>query len=203
MTLRERFQSLSARERNLIAVAGLIAAVTLVYYGAKSGMPGPALEDDDALWIKHQKIQNYQRVVARGEAAKKRRAELEQRYREQQARLMSGATPTQVGAELQGLLSEYAGNAALNVLSSQILREEEKDGFRRVGVRMTLSGSLQGVAELLAAVEGDQRDLIVTHLEINRKLSSARRSSAARAAGVAVSPLTVSVEVKTFMRDES
>ncbi len=203
MSLRERFQALSGRERNLIIVAVLTAVVVLVYYGGAGTFSSAPVEDEDALWIKHQKILNYRRVVSRGQATGKRRIELEQHYREQQARLMGGATPTQVGAELQGLLSEFAGAAALNVLSSQILREEEKHGYRRVGVRMTLSGSLEGVTRLLGSVEGAEYDLVVSHLEINRKLSSARRSSASRSATMQSSPLTVSVEVKTFMREES
>ncbi|HYC55574.1 MAG TPA: type II secretion system protein GspM, partial [Candidatus Binatia bacterium] len=128
------------------------------------------------------------------------------RFNDQQSRLSSGATATQVAAELQGAIGTMAGNAGLNVLSSQILKEEDTDGFRRVGVRLTLSGSLDGVTRLLSAIEGGDKDMVVTHLEINRKLGTTRRPPTSRAGSPpepTVAPLTVSLEVRTFMRQQT
>ncbi len=184
-------------------MAALVTAVVVVvYYGGRATF-GSFSSGDGEDWAHAQKIANYRRIVARGEAASAQRELIDKRYVEQQSRLIDGSTPTQVGAELQGLLSTLAGDAALNVLSSQILREDEKDGFRRVGVRMTLSGTLDGLTELLAAVEGSKDDLVVAHLEINRKLGASRRTTAARAAAASQAPLTVSLEVKTFLRETS
>ncbi len=207
MTLGERWQAFSARERNGILVAAAMLAVTAAYYGYSAGvdmLPGAsAPTSGEENWVKLQKIENYRRIVSRDEAALAAADSVRKRYREQQGRLMSGATPTQVGAELQGYLSTLAGDAGLNVLSSQILREEEKDGYRRIGVRLTLSGALEGVTKLLAGVEGGQNDLLVTNLEINRKLGASRRTSASRAPATAAAPLTVSFEVKTFLREDA
>jgi hypothetical protein len=99
-----------------------------------------------------------------------------------------------------------AADAELNVLSSQILREESHAGFRRVGVRLTLSGTLDGVTTLLSSIETGSSDLAVTLLEINRKLGASRRppttrSSAGVNAPAEVAPLTATLEVKTYMRE--
>lgn len=204
MTLAERWSALSGRERALVGGAVLIAVVVLLRYGTLSGDEdfegaGGAV---DAPWVQVAKIENYRRVVAHSAAIQKQTAEIEARLRAQQERLTGGATATQVAAELQGAVSSMAADAGLNVLSSQILKEEEVEGARRVGVRLTLSGEIEGVAQLIAAIEGGEKDLQVSHLEINRKLGSTRRppSRTASQDTTTQQALTVSVEVKTFMR---
>jgi len=204
MTLRERWSGLSARERNLVLAAGAVALVLAVYYSPLSrigDLSSGASEDDR--WVQLRKIESYQKILARSEAATGRGEELTKRYQQDQQRLIEGTTPTQVGAELQGRLSSMAGDAGLNVLSSQILKEEELDGFRQVGVRLTLSGGLDGVTKLLSSIETGSTALAVTHLEINRKLGASRRptpSSRTPATAAAQAPLTATMEVKTFMR---
>jgi len=205
MTLRERWTGLSPRERNLVIAAGAVALVLAVYYSPLSSLgelSAGASEDDR--WVQIRKIESYQKILARADAAAARGEELMKRYEQDQQRLIDGSTPTQVGAELQGRLSSMAADAGLNVLSSQILKEEELDGFRQVGVRLTLSGELDGVTKLLSSIETGSTALAVTHLEINRKLGASRRptpsSRTPAATTAAQSPLTATMEVKTFMR---
>jgi hypothetical protein len=200
----ERWNVLSSRERALVGGALAIAAIVIVRYGMLSGGDDQGAGEIDAPWVQVAKIENYRRVLARADAVEKQTAEIETRLKAQQDRLTGGATATQVAAELQGAVSSMAAEAGLNVLSSQILKEEEAEGAKRVGVRLTLSGELSGVAKLVASVEGGQKDLVVSHLEINRKLGSTRRppvvTGAKPADAAAQPPLTVSIEVKTFMR---
>lgn len=206
MTLLERFQALSARERGLVAAALLIAMAVLFRYGGSSDDEEFAAGSVDATWVQVAKIENYRRILAHSRAIEKQSEEIQARLAAQQERLTSGATATQVAAELQGSLSSMASDAGLNVLSSQILKEEETDGFRRVGVRLTLSGELAGVAKLLSSIEGGQKDLMVAHLEVNRKLGVSRRAPTPRQAATGTPPpppLTVSIEVKTFMRQDT
>jgi hypothetical protein len=100
-----------------------------------------------------------------------------------------------------------AGEAGLNVLSSQILRVEEVQNFHRIGVRLTLSGNLSGVARLLSSIESDDIDLRVTLLEINRKLGARRRPTPIARPGTTstsstIAALTATMEVKTFMQEQ-
>jgi len=203
VTLPERWSSLSSRERALVGSALVIALLVMIRYGALSPDDGAEGGSSDAPWVQVARIENYRRVLARAGAIEKQTGEIEARLKAQQDRLTGGGTATQVAAELQGAVSGMANEAGLNVLSSQILKEEEYEGSRRIGVRLTLSGELSGVARLVAAVEGGQKDLVISHLEINRKLGASRRptpSAKTPAETAAQSPLTVSVEVKTFMR---
>lgn len=207
MTPQERWNALSPRERAL--VGGMIAMVAIVVlrYGVMGGDEEEVESGSvEAPWVQVARIENYRGVLAHSAAIEKQTAEIEARLKAQQERLSGGATATQVAAELQGAVSAMAAEAGLNVLSSQILKEEEIEGSKRVGVRLTLSGELSGVAKLVAAVEGGAKDLVISHLEINRKLGTTRRPPTTPANKGAADPakeqppLTVSVEVKTFMR---
>ena len=200
MTLVERWTALSGRERALVAGALLIAVLVVLRYGGLGGEE-TGESSSDAPWVQLAKIENYRNVLARSAAIDKQTAEIEARLKAQQERLTAGATATQVAAELQGAVSGMASEAGLNVLSSQILKEEEFEGSKRIGVRLTLSGELSGVAKLVAAVEGGQKDLVISHLEINRKLGASRKPTTSKSQpDISQPPLTVSIEVKTFMR---
>jgi hypothetical protein len=201
VTPRERWEALSGRERTLVLGAGGLALLVFAYYGT---LPGDELLESgsvDSPWVQVARIDNYRRVLAHTDAIEKQTAEIESRLKAQQERLPAGGTPNQVAAELQGSVSTMASEAGLNVLSSQILKEEEVDGSKRVGVRLTLSGEIEGVAKLIQAIESGPMDMLVSHLEINRKLGSTRRPTPTKATTEqAQPPLTVSVEIRSFMR---
>ena len=204
MTLAERWAAFSPRERYLLMGAGATALLVALYYSPLSSLGDlSAGGGEDERWVQLQKIENYHKILGRSDAATGRGEALRARYDQNQKRLIEGTTPTQVGAELQGRISTMASDAGLNVLSSQILQEDEVEGFRRVGVRLTLSGTLEGVTRLLSSVETGSTSLAVTHLEINRKLGASRRPSSRATASrtpTNVSPLTATMEVKTLMR---
>jgi len=203
VTLTERWAAFSARERYLILAASLVSVAVMIRYSPLGDFGELQSVSDDDRWIQLQKVENYQKILAREEAARKQGEALLARYDQAQQRLIDGATATQVGAELQGRLSSMSTDAGLNVLSSQILKEEEIEDYRRVGVRLTLSGTLDGVTRLLSAIETGPTSLVVTHVEINRKLGASRRPTNTRVPSqqaAVVEPLTATMEIKTFLR---
>jgi hypothetical protein len=207
MTLRERWAAFSPRERYLVLGAAASALLVVIRYApvpSIGSLTGGGREDN---WVQLQKIENYQKILGRSDSAEKQLQELQGRYDAARNRLVPGSTPTQVGAALQGKLSQMASDAGLNVLSSQILKDETYGEFRRVGVRMTLSGELNGVTKMLSAIETGPADVAVTLLEINRKLGATRRPptpssrSTPPTAFAAAATLTATLEVKTFMQE--
>ncbi len=205
MKLPERWTSLSKRERYLILAAVTAALAVVGRYVPFVPMISSEEQGPDATWVRMQKVKNFHRIIGRSDAVTARTRAIETRYKAAGKRLIEGVTPTQVGAELQGRLSQMAGDAGLNVLSSQILKPEDVEEFRRVGVRMTLSGELDGMARMVSSVESDRKDLVVTLLEINRKLGASRRPTPTRASSLKppAAPLTATMEIKTLMPSSS
>ena len=205
MKLPERWTSLSKRERYLILAAVTAALAVVGRYVPFVPMISSEEQGPDATWVRMQKVKNFHRIIGRSDAVTARTRAIETRYKAAGKRLIEGVTPTQVGAELQGRLSQMAGDAGLNVLSSQILKPEDVEEFRRVGVRMTLSGELDGMARMVSSVESDRKDLAVTLLEINRKLGASRRPTPTRASSSKppAAPLTATMEIKTLMPSSS
>lgn len=202
MTLRERWDAFSSRERLLIGGALAVGLIVVARYATLPGDEELESGSSDAPWVQVARIENYRRVLAHQAAIERQTSEIEARLKSQQDRLTPGSSPNQVAADLQGSVSTMASDAGLNVLSSQILKEEEVEGSKRVGVRLTLSGEIGGVAKLVASIESGPKDMLVSHLEINRKLGSTRRPTPAAKTVDAQTqpPLTVSIEVKSFMR---
>lgn len=196
MTLRERWEAFSPRERVGVGAA-LVLAVLVVFQYFPSGGDDEFGGVEDTRWVKIQRIKNYRKIVSRSEAVGAQAETIGSRLEAQKKRLIAGTTPAQIGAELQGFVSGLASAAGLNVLSSQVLREDTAAGFARVGVRLTLSGELGGVSELLAGIEGGERDVVISNLEISRKLGSANRRPTA--GPEPQSPLTVRLEVRSFL----
>ena len=205
MKLPERWTSLSKRERYLILAAVTVALAVAGRYAPFVPIISSEEQGPDATWVRMQKVKNFHRIIGRSDAVTARTRAIETRYKAAGKRLIEGVTPTQVGAELQGRLSQMAGDAGLNVLSSQILKPEDVEEFRRVGVRMTLSGELDGMARMVSSVESDRKDLAVTLLEINRKLGASRRPTPTRASSSKppAAPLTATMEIKTLMPSSS
>ena len=208
MTLKERWAAFSQRERYLVMGAGATALIVLVRYAPLPALSSLTSGGEEDAWVQLQKIENYQKILSRSDGADKRSQELRERYEAAKTRLVPGETPTQVGAALQGRLSTMATDAGLNVLSSQILKDEQVGDFRRVGVRLTLSGELEGVTQMLSAIETGPSDVEVTLLEVNRKLGTTRRtptptgrSTTAAPPPAAAATLTATLEVKTFMQE--
>lgn len=204
MTLRERWAAFSARERYLVIGAVAVAVVVVIRYAPLPAVGSLASGSGEDTWVQLQKIESYRKILARGDSASKQNGELRARYEAAKNRLVPGSTPTQVGAALQGRLSQMASDAGLNVLSSQILKDEQYADFRRVGVRMTLSGELDGVTKMLSAIETGPADMAITLLEVNRKLGASRRPptpSSRAASPAAAATLTATLEVKTFMQE--
>ena len=207
MTLKERWAAFSDRERYLVIGAAVTALLVVIRYAPLPGLTSFTGSSGEDNWVQLQKIENYQKILARSDAADRKAAELLERFDAAKSRLVPGETPTQVGAALQGRLSTMATDAGLNVLSSQILKDEQVADFRRVGVRLTLSGELEGVTKMLSAIETGPADLEVTLLEVNRKLGTTRKTPTPSARGPAAAPpaaaatLTATLEVKTFMQE--
>src|SRR5262249_24068740 len=95
-------------------------------------------------------------------------SEVEERLKQPRSRLLPGRGGTLGAAALQERTNSLAAEKGITVQSTQVMKEEAVDPYRKVSVRLTLSGELKPFAELLSGLEYDQQ-LAVPFVEANRR----------------------------------
>jgi type II secretory pathway component PulM len=192
MNWRERWQRLSGRERTLIGAAGGVLALLLLRVVILSPFLAYREGLRDEIVSHEEMLQNDHAYLARSADVTRNLEALRTRYREVHGQLVPGDTPTLAAASLQDTLHSLAAEKGINVQSTQVMREETLGDFRRIAVRMVVSGELRQLAEFLAGVEFGQRRLSIPFLEISRR-GAVLRGQSARA-------LAATIEVNAFLQ---
>jgi general secretion pathway protein M len=110
---------------------------------------------------------------------------------------LEGGSDAVATASLQGRIGEIAGSTGVTIASSEILPAQAQDGYRRLGLRIVVNGSYDGLIRLLAGIEKATPPLIVDNLQIR---GAQRRP---RAPADSVAPLDASFEVSGFRLGET
>jgi hypothetical protein len=90
------------------------------------------------------------------------------------------------------MLHSIAAEKGVNVQSTQVMREETVGDFRRIAIRLTVTGELRPIAEFLTAVEYGPRRITMPFLEISRR-GAVLRGQTARA-------LAATIEIAGFLQ---
>ena len=77
------------------------------------------------------------------------------------------AALTRFGFNLQSHIAELAASAGVTVASTESLPVETRGGYRRIGLRFTLSGVYEALLKLIAKLEGTSPPLVVENLHIH------------------------------------
>lgn len=82
--------------------------------------------------------------------------------------LLPGNSGTLGAAALQDLANKTATEKGVSVQSTQVMKEEPLDPFRRVAIRLTLSSELKPLAEMISELEYTHH-LVLPFVEISRR----------------------------------
>lgn len=118
---------------------------------------------------------------------------------------LGGASDAVASAALQGRIGEIASTAGVAIASAESLPTEVQDGHRRVGLKLAVNGSYQGLIDLLAGLERTAPPLVVDNLQIRSSHQRLRGPVPPRsqAAAEQVPALNASFEVYGFRIDET
>jgi hypothetical protein len=86
-------------------------------------------------------------------------------------------------AKLQSRVGELAAAASIAIASSESLPAENRPGYRRIGLRLTVDGDYDGIVKLLGAVETATPPVITTNLRIRGVLRRAAETANGRVEG--------------------
>ena len=193
------WQRLSARERTLAGLA--LGALLLV--GIRYGIIAPYLsytaQLEETIERDLQRLAKMQRQRDRDGEVKGRVETLAQRFSVAQQKLVPGETPTLAAAHLQERVQASASQSGLEVVTTQVMREETLGSFRMTAVQMTFRGDTRAIADFLSSVEYGDWLLSVSRLEVR---STGRHGVQRRIRSSPNNrpPLTITLEIEGIMQ---
>jgi Tfp pilus assembly protein PilO len=188
--VRRWYQAHGERDRRVILGVAIAAGLSLVYLGVVVPIIDYRKSVAEEIAEGQERLEQAERFVGALDGLRAERDELKQRLDQARSRLLPGTTGAIGAAALQERVNTVAGQRGITVQSTQVMREEEVEPFRKVAVRLTLSGELKELAGFLSELENGPQALRVPFMEISR-----------RGAAVAGKPrsLSVSLEVTGYL----
>lgn len=173
----------------VLATALLLGALTAAYFCVAA----PLLE----VYAAHESLLEDRQVLAsRLAAAAQRMPALRERVsvlraRASESRLgLDGASDAIAAADLQSRVEELATSIGAGIDSSEGLPPETRDAFRRIGIRLAITGPYETLVNFFAALETAPPPLVVDNVRITGGLT--------RASAAGPVPLSASLEIYGF-----
>jgi len=195
MRLKQFWQRLSARERVLAGAALLALLLLLVRYGIVEPYLAYTARLEEEIEQEVQRVAKMQRQRDRREQIATQVNVLRQRFQETRQRLIPGGTPALASAHLQERIQTLASQRGLEVVTTQVMRDEAMGEFRKIAVQVTLRGELPAVADFVSGVEYGDWLLAVMTLEVRSTYNLRVRPREGPR-----NPLTITLEVGGVMQ---
>jgi type II secretory pathway component PulM len=158
----------SPRDQRIVQAVAAATVLSLVYVLVVEPLRDYRRQAEEEIAAGQEQLENDMRFLAAADALKAERLELSKRLAQAKKQLLPGDSGTLGAAALQERTSALAAEKGITVQSTQVMREEAADPFKRVAVRLTLSGEIRPLAEFLSGLEYDQQ-LHVPFLEVSRR----------------------------------
>lgn len=158
----------SRRDQRIIFGVLAFAAVCVAYLWAWVPLRDYRQTVADEIVEGQEHLARAARTLGSADSLKAERENLEKRLTQARERLLPGRGGTLGAAALQERTNSLAAEKGITVQSTQVMKEEALDPYRKVSVRLTLSGELKPFAELVSALEYGQQ-LAVPIVEVNRR----------------------------------
>lgn len=159
------------------AAIGLVLLVLLVIYAIVIGPLIGAFSDvNRALADGSEQLARYQQIALQRPDLEAKFAEIAARQAESGVYL-PGDTDALAAARLQEIVNSIVESNSAQVRSVQILPTMADGDFRRVGVRIQMTGSMGAMARILHAFEAGETFLFVDNLDISNRMTRRTRDS--------------------------
>jgi len=166
--VRRWYTARSSREQGLVLVACGLGVVAILYYAVVRPViayrKAVAAEIADGL----EELERDTKFLGAIDTFRAERAEIKKKLDQVKTRLLPGTNGTLGAAALQERTNAVANDKGISVQSTQVMREETAAPYRKVALRLTLSGEPKPLAEFLSTLEYGQQ-LQVPFIEITRR----------------------------------
>ena len=158
----------SVRDQRIITGVLVFAAVCLVYLFAWVPLRDYRQRVAEEIADGQDQLARASRSLGAADSLRAERESLRKRLVQARTRLLPGRGGTLGAAALQERANSIASEKGITVQSTQVMKEEAVDPYRKVAVRLTLSGELKPFAELVSGLEYGQQ-LAIPFVEVNRR----------------------------------
>jgi len=188
---RRWYQSHAERDRRIILGVAIAVGLSLGYLAVVEPVVDYRRSVAEEVAEGHDRLEQAERFVGALDSLRTERDDLKQKLDQARTRLLPGASGAIGAAALQERVNTVAGTRGITVQSTQVMREEDAPPFKKVSVRLTLSGELKQFAGFLADVEYGPQALRVPFMEVSRR--------GAAVAGKGPRALSVNTEVSGYL----
>ena len=158
----------SVRDQRIIMGVLVFATICLIYLFAWVPLRDYRQRVAEEIADGQDQLARASRSLGAADSLRAERESLRKRLVQARTRLLPGRGGTLGAAALQERANSIASEKGITVQSTQVMKEEAVDPYRKVAVRLTLSGELKPFAELVSGLEYGQQ-LAIPFVEVNRR----------------------------------
>ncbi len=158
----------SQRDQRIILGVLAFAVVCLLYLYGWVPVRDYRARVADEIGEGEEQLRRAVRIVGASDSLRVERESLQKKLKTARERLLPGRGATLGAAALQDRANALAAEKGIAVQSTQVMKDEALPPYRKVAIRLVLSGELQPLAELVSGLEFGQQ-LAVPFLEVNRR----------------------------------
>lgn len=166
---RRWYEGHSTRDRRIIATVAGAVALALVYVVLVEPVLAYRQQVAEEIGEGLEERERAARFLGAADSLRSERDELRQRFEQAKTHLVPGDSAALGAAALQERANAIAAEKGITVQSTQVMREEAADPFRKIAVRLTLSGELRPFAEFIAGLEYGPQQLTLPFVEVSRR----------------------------------
>jgi len=159
----------SVRDRRILGGVGVLAALSLLYVGLVQPLIQYRKRVKTEIEEGQDQLEHAARFLAAADALRAGRDDLRQRVAQAKERLLPGSSGTLGAAALQERANSLSAEKGITVQSTQVMKEEPVEPFHKIAIRLTLSGELRPISELLSGLEYGPQQLTIPFVELSRR----------------------------------
>jgi general secretion pathway protein M len=192
---------LNRRQSRILAL--LLFLMVLVLAVAAIALPALAMNRhyDQLISGMNNQLEVYQRVARHGEQYQMQYQQL-QRSQRRDRRYLQSESESLATAELQRIAKQSISGNKGEILSTQVMRMTEEEGFNRVAVRIRMKSALDDMVKIFHALETRKPYLFVENVNVRSRNVKRRRKPSTKAIEDAIALLDIDFYLSGYMRGE-
>ncbi|MBW9261077.1 MAG: type II secretion system protein M [Candidatus Thiodiazotropha sp. (ex. Lucinisca nassula)] len=167
-------ESLTPTQSRLLALGLLLLLVGVSLFAVIYPVWTLNSHYDETISNHQHQIQLYQRIYSQADHYQSEEARLK-RFRQSDRRYLQSKTDSLAKAELQRRVKGVVSSNRGEILSTQIVSNDQEDGFSRVAIRVRMKSTLEDSVSIFHKLESEKPFLFVDEIVIRSRPIARRR----------------------------